>query len=582
MLLQIMSMNQIRQSTTNLKSKFLILFVLAIFLQGTACSKTILVCDQGCDFAGITEGINSADPGDTIEVQSGTYYENVNVSKPLILLGKDTGSGKPVIDAGGNGSAITLSTDGATLDGFNLTNSLGSWLEIWAGIEVNSNDSTIINNMAFNNENGILIAGSNNTILGNDAMNNIYGIKTKGSTKNSITDNNLSNNNYGLFILASRNNIIQNNQATNNEYGILLNESTGNNLSNNQMTENSYNFGCRGNNNADTTNLADGKPIYYLVRSANQEINSSSDAATVSCLDCYNLTIKGLNLNNNLYGIYLENTSNSLLEDNNLSSNRNGIAFVNSHHNTVKDNQATGNIEGIVFTSSRYNTVQGNKALNNQDGLYMNRSDYNRLLDNQASQSDNAIWLFRSGFNLLSGNNMTFNSLGARLNFAWLNTIFDNNISNNIQGILLDSSANNNFSANRITNNTKGILFDPLDNNTLSSDNQYFNNGADLEKIRSRSTAASGIPPTVSVHIISSPKGAAILKDGELQGMTPGPVYFTEPGEYIIEIKKEGYKDEELPIEIPEKISSETFPREMREQSVKLTSEGKSAGDSKK
>jgi hypothetical protein len=74
-----------------------------------------------------------------------------------------------------------------------------------------------------------------------------------------------------------------------------------------------------------------------------------------------------------------------------------------------------------------------------------------------------------------------------------------------------------------IINNTKGVLFDPLDNNMLSSDNQYLNNKADFEEIRSRSTAGPGIRPIISISINSNPKGAIIIS-GDENIETPGPV----------------------------------------------------------
>lgn len=546
---------------------------------GTSSSKIVSICDQGCDFSSISEGINSADPGDTIEVHSGTYYENVNASKLLTFIGKDTGQGKPTIDAGGNGSAITIFAEGVTVEGFNLTNSLGSWIEIWAGIEVVSNNSTIINNLVFNNENGILITSSDNTVQGNEALNNIYGIRIKSSANNSVIDNSLMNNNYGLFILDSKDNTIQENRAKNNEFGILLNESSRNNLSQNEMEGNVFNFGGAGSNYIDSTNLADGKPIYYLVGITNVTISPSSEVSTVYCIDCDNMTIKGLDLKNNLYAIYLDNTSNSFLEDNILGDNSNGIALIDSHRNSITNNQAKYNTEGIVLVSSKYNTIRGNKVLGSQAGIYLDHSDYNRVLDNQASKSGSGLWLYRSGLNLLSGNNLTYNSIGAHLSFSWLNKIFNNNITDNDQGILLDSSMNNNLSLNRIINNTKGILNDPLDNNTLNSDNKYLNNSADFEQIRSRSTAAAGIKPIISVEIDSNPEGAAIIKDGDLFGETPGDVFFTEPGEYILWIKKEGYRDHDLTIEIPSTITPETFTEDMRELSIDLIPDEESTID---
>ncbi|MFV9677836.1 MAG: hypothetical protein ACNYVW_09330, partial [Methanosarcinales archaeon] len=86
---------------------FAVLFVTLVSVGIGCASATITVCHSGCDYASIQAAVDAADSGDTIEVHSGTYYENVDVNKTLSLKGVDTGSGKPVVDAGGNDSAIT-------------------------------------------------------------------------------------------------------------------------------------------------------------------------------------------------------------------------------------------------------------------------------------------------------------------------------------------------------------------------------------------------------------------------------------------------------------------------------------------
>jgi parallel beta-helix repeat protein len=147
---------------------FAVLFVAFVIVTvgcaftGAAQAATITVCHSGCDYTSIQAAIDVADPSDTIEVHSGTYYENVNVNKQLILSGIDTDGGKPVVDAGGSGSAITLSVDGITLDGFKATNSGSRW---GAGIEVTSNNNTIISNTASNNDDGIYLCYSNNNTI---------------------------------------------------------------------------------------------------------------------------------------------------------------------------------------------------------------------------------------------------------------------------------------------------------------------------------------------------------------------------------------------------------------------------------
>ncbi|HOI19876.1 MAG: hypothetical protein GKC09_02345 [Methanosarcinales archaeon] len=48
-----------------------------------------------------------------------------HVLHSVALIGVDTGSGRPVIDANGSSSAITLRANGTRIEGFNLTGSGG-------------------------------------------------------------------------------------------------------------------------------------------------------------------------------------------------------------------------------------------------------------------------------------------------------------------------------------------------------------------------------------------------------------------------------------------------------------------------
>ena len=116
---------------------FSVLFAALMLVSiGIVSATPIYVPD---DYAKIQWAVDNATAGDIIIVNSGTYYENVNVSKQLILRGVDTGSGTPVVDAGGIGNAITLSADGVTLDGFEAMNS-GYTRLIDAGIKVFSDN----------------------------------------------------------------------------------------------------------------------------------------------------------------------------------------------------------------------------------------------------------------------------------------------------------------------------------------------------------------------------------------------------------------------------------------------------------
>ena len=537
------------------KMSRIILSILVFLLTfGPVFADRFVVCEEGCPYNNITAAVSAAKSGDVIEVHSGTYNENINVSKPVVLRGIDTGKGKPIVDSGQKGSAITLSADGIEIDGFEVRTAVGNPFIEWAGIKVASNDNIVSNNLADNNDNGIfLVSSRNNTLLGNNVTRNTNGILLKRTYNNTINANHLAGNNYGLRLISSANNMVVGNQVTDNDHGILLESSEGNALRDNRMYNNSYNFGADGVNNIFRSNLVDNKPVIYLVGASGNIIDSSSQAGTIYCINCTNITIRGQTLKNNSCGICLSNTTNSIIEKNSLNDNLNGIYLVGSHRNSIADNNVNHNVNGIALISSKYNRIENNIASDNDDtGLFLSHSNYNNVSSNKARMNNKGLSILDSGFDWVSANNLSENSIAIHFKSAWLSDIYSNHVFNNTEGILLDSSSKNNIINNVISNNGKGLLYDPLDKNAFSN-NSMLNNSRDKEEIVTKSTAAPlGTGPSISVDVDSIPNGAAVLVDGDFSATTPGTLYFSPgPANYTLEMSLKGYKDKELVVENP-------------------------------
>jgi|GEM_PF-4902972 len=182
------------------KISFTIFLVLisSIFV-GMASAATWTVCSSGCDYTSIQDAINVSSNGDTVQVQSGKYYEKVMVVDKawLTLQGVDTGGGKPVIDGSGTGTPLTLDTYYVTVDGFAVTNGSGHGIFIpgVAGDPITITNSTISGNSG----NGIYtqyllsLIITNNTISYNGGI----GVQNSGGM---VADNTISyNGGHGVY-----------------------------------------------------------------------------------------------------------------------------------------------------------------------------------------------------------------------------------------------------------------------------------------------------------------------------------------------------------------------------------------------
>lgn len=441
--------------------------------------KTIWVDDDFIDdppnhkWDTVQEGVYDAAKGDTVYVFNGTYYENVQVSVPISLMGEDWRS--TIIDGGGNDDVLWTVVDSVLVTGFTITNGGSGYEE--AGIRVSSNNNNIsgnfvdsndlvginlysgsgnliANNIISNNEaDGIrIISSPGNVISGNIIdSNDQNGIESVVSNDNLITKNNISNNEGAILLDRSDRNIVANNHISNNDVGISTTSSSQNTISNNVMLEDgilvrSHLLKYWNTHTIDTSNTVNGKPVYYWKNVTGGAIPAG--AGQVILANCTDVVIENQNVSNGDVGIQLGFSSHITIASNIASSNDGfGIRVSYSENVSILDNVALDNHGSISLHMSHNNSLRRNHVSYNFHGVHLSFSRDNSIVNNSVTSNDRygmGVFSFSSS-NIISNNLLWNNSDGVYIVNSHNNTIYHNNIIDNEEQAIDNSPEDNNW-----------------------------------------------------------------------------------------------------------------------------------------
>jgi len=310
----------------------------------------VLNVETGLGYATIQEAIDAGATlsGQTIRVDSGTYYENVVVNKSVSLVGGNRLS--TIIDGRVLGSVIRITVDNVSVTGFTVQNSMFGY----SGIQLyESSDDNISGNIVKDNYNGIYLYGSNDSVVeNNDVLGNEYGVHLYGSANVSVLGNVASGNMNGIHLDVSNNNVLADNNVSSSGWNGI------------------YSYGSS--NNAVSGNLV----VSNLGRGIGLEYS-------------FNNTLQSNDFSRNEYGIYLYGSGGNALDGNAASFNsESGILLFDSADNTFNGNDVSNNTFGIWFIYSSGNGISGNNiSANDQYGVRLwnssnNRFFYNNFIDN--------------------------------------------------------------------------------------------------------------------------------------------------------------------------------------------------------
>jgi len=199
---------------------------LHFFLTVNLFSDEISVCNS-CDYSSVKEALKSAQSGDTLFIEEGTYFESdLQIDKPLTIIGKN----QPVIDGQEKSYIFDIVSDSVTIKGLTLRNVGRSYTTDFAAIhtyKVNHFhfEDIILTNPFF----GFHIEKSNNGIIRDNVIkgnavtehNSGNGIHLWHSSKVQIINNRIENMRDGIYFEFVKHSVVTDNESRNNiRYGL--------------------------------------------------------------------------------------------------------------------------------------------------------------------------------------------------------------------------------------------------------------------------------------------------------------------------------------------------------------------------
>ena len=352
-----------------------------------------------------------------------------------------------------------------------------------AGISLNNiTNGLIISNNCSNNGRGILLRDCHNNSLQENYIFNNWddGIFIENSNFTEILGNNISYSRQGITLEATcNNNTISMNKVEECGYvGIALDygNSSYNLISDNEIKDihmysvgifvgGKYNRLIRNSmensgiglsssttlqeltsHSIDTTNLVNGKPIYYYANKTHLGSHNFSNAGHILLVNCNDSIISNMDFTRVISGIMLYYCDNNLIQNISVqNSMAYGITLFSSDNNTFLDNEGSDVGIGFYASFSHNNTFQNNIVQHNYYGIRIGGCTNNTFLDNYVY---NNSW---EGFSI------DYDSDG---NKFWLNSFISN---------IIDALDNSKF--NKWDNGSIGNYWDDYIGNDSNNDN---------------------------------------------------------------------------------------------------------------
>ena len=454
---------------------FLVLMLLFVNISYTTVAdtnKTLYVDDDGItDYNSIQEAIDAAEKGDTVFVNNGMYNENIEINKPIHLVGEDVN--QVIIDGYGE-SAITISDSDVTVTGFTLKNGKPGTYADGINLSKNSRNTLIDNNkfIEWRNANGIFIDANceQSRISNNEFINCHHGIEIT-SDQVHIKNNVLNTTEHWEwsirvgqnvdYVVIEQNTIYGDGITLSYSNGSMIKENTFINQHNPRgeyysacglhlwscenttvMSNDFYHNGIfiHGDTIESWTthsideNQANNQPIYYFKNQVGSQFSSNLNAAQLILANCSDCVIENLELHNVSVALQLGFSSDNILSENRITHAGSSMYLEHSDDNLIE-----------------YNQIQQSS----DKGVWLRASDNNQIIGNTIATSETGIFQQVHSSNCeINHNIIKENGEGINCVSSWSATIEKNTIQKNEKGVFLMSCYEFRIQQNNFLENT--------------------------------------------------------------------------------------------------------------------------------
>jgi parallel beta-helix repeat protein len=211
-----------------------------------------------------------------------------------------------------------------------------------------------------------LVSCTNITVKNSDVT-GVLLVTTTHSTLQNIASHDYE---IGFYLSGSSDDTITDCDAYNNtNYGLYLDSSANTKVRDSAFYDNQYDFGVTGAyvQDIDSSNMVNGKNIYYLVGQSDQVLDETDNVGFVCLVSCSNIMV----LNSDTSGVLLVNTDGSVITNVSAHGAMTGIIISGSTNNQITECTAYDNNQGISLVDGSDNAIVDSTAYDNVVGILL-------------------------------------------------------------------------------------------------------------------------------------------------------------------------------------------------------------------